>query len=53
MTPDDFRIRNTMRGYTVWQRIGSGWELLTDEYATRAEARAAIEGFCTAGEALR
>lgn len=52
ITLDDFRIRKTMRGYTVWQRIGSGWERLTDVYGSRADARAAIHRFCASPERI-
>lgn len=40
--PADFRIRRTGTRYAVWQRIGSGWERLSDTHPTRADAQAFI-----------
>jgi len=37
---DDFRIRKTGRGYTIHQRVGNGWERLSDVHPTRAAAAA-------------
>lgn len=42
LTREDFRLRKVPAGYRVAQRIGSGWELLADVYATRREAVAFI-----------
>ena len=42
MTRDDFRIRKTRDGFRVWQRVGSGWERLSDVYPTPEDARAWI-----------
>lgn len=41
-TPDDFRIRKTPAGYRLWQRVGSGWEALSEVYGSRADARTAV-----------
>jgi hypothetical protein len=40
---EDFRTRKVPGGYRIWQRIGSGWEPLSDIYPTRADARAAVQ----------
>lgn len=39
---EDFRLRKVPSGYKVSQRVGSGWELLSDVYATRQDAVAFI-----------
>ena len=43
ITRDDFRIRRTPAGYTISQRIGSGWQRLADTHPTRDSARAFID----------
>jgi hypothetical protein len=42
MTANDFRIRRAPKGFRVFQRVGSGWEAMSDIHPTRAEARAWI-----------
>lgn len=37
-TRGDFRIRKTARGFRVACRVGSGWEWLSDYWATRSHA---------------
>ena len=39
ITAEDFRVRATPRGFTVWQRVGSGWERLADLHPSREAAR--------------
>jgi len=34
----DFRLRKVPNGYRVSQRVGSGWELLSTVYPTKADA---------------
>lgn len=34
----DFRLRKVPAGYKVAQRVGSGWELLSDVYPTKSDA---------------
>jgi hypothetical protein len=41
----DFRLRSTTRGYAIAQRVGGGWELLSDRYPTTVAALAAIRGW--------
>ncbi|MBF6291776.1 hypothetical protein [Nocardia farcinica] len=36
------RVRGNGRAFRVQQRVGAGWETLSERYATAAEARAAI-----------
>lgn len=39
----DFRLRKVPTGYKVAQRIGSGWELLSEVYQSRREALVFID----------
>ena len=39
ITAADFRIRKTTRGFIISQRVGSGWERLSDAHPTREAAR--------------
>ena len=42
---DEYRIRKTGSVFYVWQRIGSGWQRLSDPYASRGEALDAIRTY--------
>ena len=44
MTRDDFKIRKTGSVFYIWQRIGSGFERLSDPHPDRAAANAWITG---------
>ncbi|MDA0251503.1 MAG: hypothetical protein O2892_17265 [Actinomycetota bacterium] len=35
---EDFRLRKVPAGWRIAQRVGSGWELLSDVYQSRADA---------------
>ncbi len=54
MSPADFRVRKMPERdcYVVWQRVGEGWDRLSDWYPTRAQARAAVDQFCPAGRGI-
>jgi len=39
---EDFRLRKVPAGWRVAQRVGGGWELLSDVYESRADAQAFI-----------
>lgn len=39
----DFRLRRTPTGWRISQRVGAGWELLSDRYPTKPEALARID----------
>lgn len=41
----DFRVRKTPHGYRITQRIGNGWETLTDTHPTRADAIKQIQEY--------
>ena len=41
---EDFRLRKVPAGYRVAQRVGSGWELLSDVYESREAAVVFIGG---------
>ncbi len=48
LTRSDFRLRKVPAGYRISQRVGGGWELLADVYASRREAEgfvASVTGF--------
>jgi hypothetical protein len=47
LTRQDLRLRKVPTGYKVAQRVGSGWELLSNVYETRRDAVAFINSVLT------
>lgn len=47
ITREDFRLRKSGDRYRIYQRIGSGWEPLSDTFATRQDALGWINAVVT------